>query len=393
MSTEKLRDLVENEDARRRAFPVAEETIYLGHAGVCALPSAATGAMREFLDRSERGVQELPWAYDICEKAREDGAALLGAKAEEIALLGPTSVGLSLVAAGLPWEPGDEVVYYADDYPSNVYPWSQLAGRGVTAVPLAPPSPGVIVWDLIEALLTKKTKLVALASCHFLSGYRIDIDTIGRELHARNILFCVDGIQTVGAFPTPVEHVDFLSADSHKWMLGPAAAGIFYVDKSKQDLLKPILLGASNVHSPDFIAQDDIGFIETAKRYEPGILNLPGIIGMQGSMQLLLDLGIDAVAARLLELRRAFLEGLRPLGYRLYLDDRDQGPEATSANRSAIIALSHPGRDIRPVYGALGDAGVVTSFRRNRAGEMFIRLSPHFYNTFDEVDRVVELMK
>ena len=393
MGTEKLRALVEDEDTRRRAFPVVEEAIYLGHAGVCALPRAASDAMREFLDRSERGIQELPWAYDLCEKAREGGAALLGAQAGEIALLGPTSVGLSLVAAGLPWEPGDEVVYYADDYPSNVYPWSQLAGRGVTAVPLKPPLPGVITWDLIEALLTAKTKLVALASCHFLSGYRIDIDAIGRELHTRNILFCVDAIQTVGAFPTPVEHVDFLSADSHKWMLGPAAAGIFYVDKSKQDLLTPSLLGASNVHSPDFIAQEDIDFIESAKRYEPGILNLPGIIGMQGSMRLLLDAGIDAIAARLLELRRALLEGLRPLGYRLYLEDWDRGPEASSANRSAIVTLSHPGRDLRPIYGALGDAGVVTSFRRNRAGEMFIRLSPHFYNTFDEVDRVVELMK
>lgn len=388
-----IESILRDEDLRRELFPIANEQIFFAHASVTVLPKAATDAIREFAVRSETAQQECAWAVARVERTRQLAAELIGATPDEIALLGPTSLGLSLVANGLAWEPGDEIVGYFEDYPANVYPWRALAAKGVKYVGLEPEAPGVLTWDVIEPALTPRTKLVALASCHFQTGYRIDIDGIGRRLHERGILFCLDGIQTVGAFPTPVEHVDFMAADSHKWLLGPAGAGIFYVKKSRQQDLNPTLLGSINVSSPNFIAQPDIRYVAGAKRYEPGILNLVGIHGMAGSMELLLKAGPEAIAARLLTLRERILQEVRPLGYRLALEEHDLSDDASDANRSSIVTLTHPDKDIEALFDRLKQERVVTSLRRNRAGEPFLRLSPHFYNTENEIGRVVDLLR
>jgi len=385
-----LERIQQDEAFRREQFPTAAERIYMAHAGVAPLPRVAGDAVRDFLGRAEVDNPESDWAMALVEQARADAARLIGARPDEIALLGPTSLGLGLVANGLDWDAGDEIIAYFDDYPSNVYPWTELKFKGVNFVGLKPEAPGAVTWELIESALTPRTKLVALSSCHFLSGYRIDIDTIGRNLGDRDILFCVDGIQTIGAFPTPVEHVDFLSADSHKWMLGPAASGIFYVKRSRHALLRPLLVGAMNLHAPDFVAQEDAAPLDDARRYESGILNLAGIIGMQASMSMLLDIGIEAISARLLDLRTALLEGLRPLGYELYLEE--VGP-ASDETCSSILSFTHPSKDLRRLHGRLENNGIVTSYRKNRAGDSLLRISPHFYNTEQEIERVVELMR
>jgi cysteine desulfurase/selenocysteine lyase len=381
-----------DDSLRQHEFPVTRDRIFMAHAAVTALPRAAADAMREYLDHGTGDSQENPWSNAQIREARDAAARLIGASPEEIALIGPTTLGLNLVAAGLPWEPGDEVVYYADDYPANVYPWMGLQARGVRPVPLRVLHPGRIQWKHLEPLLTPKTRIVALASCHFTSGYRIDIDAIGRRLHERGILFCLDAIQSLGAFPLSVAHVDFLSADSHKWLLGPSGAGIFYVKRDHWITLAPTHLGALNVVSPEYIAQPEIRFHPGARRYEPGTLFVPGIAGMRASIQLLLEVGVETVAARILELRRHFLEAVRPMGYRLYLEDVDLDPDTTDAERSGIVSLVHPDRDLKAVGLRLREAGVRLSLRHDRTGQPVLRFSPHFYNTPDEIDRVAALL-
>jgi selenocysteine lyase/cysteine desulfurase len=388
-----IESILTEEALRRSEFPIVDAGAFFAHAGVAPLPRVAVEAMNEFTRRATLGAQENPWSWGWVARARSSAATLLGCTADEISLLGPTSLGLSLVANGLPWEPGDEVVYYSDDYPANVYPWSQLTDRGVKPVALQPQHPGAITWDLVESAITERTRLVALASCHFLSGYRIDVDTIGRNLHERGILFCLDAIQTLGAFPTSVEHVDFLSADSHKWMLGPAGAGILYVDAHRAGLLKPTLLGSWNVVSPEFVAQDTILYERGGRRYEPGMLNLPGIIGMAAALELLLDFGVPAIAERILELRRFFLDTVRSHGYRLYTEDCDLDPATPDSARSGIMSLTHPSRDMAELAAKLQDANIIVSLRQNRKGEQFVRFSPHFYNTHDELERAAQLMR
>lgn len=361
----------------------------MAHAGVSPLPRVAVDAITAFTDQGSSDHQESGFIGQRIKEARAEAAALLGCREGEIALLGPTSLGLNLVANGLDWEEGDEVVHYPDDYPANVYPWTKLRCRGVRPVALRPERPGRITWDTVAEALTEKTRLVALATCHFLSGYRIDVDTIGRNLRGRDILFCLDGIQSLGAFPLSVEHVDFLSADSHKWLLGPLGAGIFYVRESLLNVLEPTLLGAWNVRSPDFIAQEEILFVEGARRYEPGALNVPGILGMLGSLKLLRSLGIGAVAGRILKLRRLVLEKVRPLGYRPYGDDADPDPAWSGDEPSGILTLSHQGRDMEEVFHVLAAKKISVSLRRDRSGRALLRVSPHFYNSEEEVESLV----
>jgi len=387
-----IAEIINNESARAQAFPVVGERIFFGHAAVAPLPQVSVDAIAEYCHRGARDMQETAWTTKVVADTRKEAAALINCDADEIALLGPTALGLSMVANGIDWQPGDEVVHYSDDYPSNVYPWTSLDRLGVRAVSVVPEMPGVITWETVERSLSTKTRLVSLATCGFLTGYRIDFDTIGRNLQERDIRFCLDGIQTVGAFPISMEYVDFLSADSHKWMLGPAGAGIVYVRRERFAELRSTLLGAWNVESPEFVAQESIAFPETAVRYEPGTPNFPGIAGMCASFRLLREVGIGNIGQRLLELRKALLEMLRPMGYRLYLEEWDTGSDATDDARSAIVTVFHPDKDMADVGAYLLANGVRISARQNRAGQRFVRFSPHFYNTEAEIDQIGRLL-
>ena len=324
---------------RVAAFPVSRHKIFLAHAGVTALPSCAAEAMREYITASCEEQQEFSGVLRALAATRQEAAALLGADAGEIALLGPTALGLSLFANGLEWKAGDEVVLYGDDYPANVYPWLNLQRLGVVIRYLEPESLGKITPEVVEAALTPATRLVALASCHFQTGWRIDIPAIGSLLRSRDILFSLDAIQTLGAFPTPASEVDFLSADAHKWLLGPLAAGIVYVAKERFAECRPTLLGSWNVKSPDFLAQRTISFEEGGRRYEPGSLNIAGIYGMRASMNLLMTTGLDNVSALILERRDQLEKSLAYFGFE-FLSQRSHEPL-----RSGIVTARHPGSD------------------------------------------------
>lgn len=377
----------DSESARLEEFPVARDHIFMAHAGVTILPRRVARAMQQYVEQSCVQHQEFAEAYQAVKETRQIAGSLIGARASEISLIGPTSLGLSLVANGMPWQTGDEVLCYQDDYPANVYPWIDLRRRGVEVRFLTPGNAGEITPELVERALTKKTRLVALASCHFLTGYRIDVDAIGRMLHARGVLFCLDAIQTLGAFETRVDHVDFLSADAHKWLLGPMAAGIFFVREEHQEMLRPTLLGAWNVKSPNFVAQDEVVFEKGGRRYEPGVLNMAGILGMRAGVELLLGAGIRNVGRRLLELKAHLVARLMPLGFHIV-------PPAEGDHASGITtAWREPSRTpVEQVFDHLAAHRVIISLRHSREGRGHLRFSPHFYNTEAEIDRVVELI-
>jgi len=376
-SLEQLRD----ESTRLKAFPVASNGVFMAHAGVTALPRAVADAVIDYTNQSAESHQEFGDVLRRINHARVTSAKMIGAKSQEIALLGPTSLGLSLFALGLPWEEGDEILCYLDDYPANVYPWKDLERRGVKVVYLQPNSPGEITPELVDAAMTPKTRLVALASCHFLSGYRIDVDAIGQVVHNNGALFSLDAIQTIGAFDTKVDHVDFLSADSHKWMLGPLTAGIVYVKEEHFDLLRPALLGAWNVKSPNFITQDGVDFEPTARRYEPGVLNCAGIFGMNAALEMILSVGIDQISQRLLSLKERIVDELIRRDFQVY------GPKGGKA-ASSITTFGRENTDMEGLFKHWEAQGVTASFRHDREGKPLLRLSPHFYNMEEEIDRV-----
>ena len=380
-----LAEIIGNEEKRLARFPIAREKIFLSHAAVTALPHCAAQAMADYAYSSCKDHQEFPEFMKTMAETRQLSANLIGAEASEVALLGPTSLGLSLFAKGISWEPEDEVICYMDDYPANVYPWMELERIGVKVKYLKPEELGVITPELIESNLSDKTRLVALASCNYLSGYRIDIDSIGKMLGQKNILFALDGIQTCGAFPTSVEHVDFMSADAHKWLLGPMAMGIVYVKQKNFDLLRPALLGAWNVRSPDYITQEEISFHNSARRYEPGVLNASGIVGLKAVLEMIQKIGIDSISERLLEIKSILVKGLDSLGYKIH------GPR-DGKNASSITTFSHQSKKSSQIFANLNNAGIITSCRKNRQGEELLRFSPHFYNTEREINQSLDIL-
>jgi cysteine desulfurase/selenocysteine lyase len=272
--------ILADETLRHRLFPVTQKRIFLAHAGVAPLPGPTVDALKQEAEKASYAQESSDFMAEI-EGIRRVSARLINANSDEVALLGPTSLGLNLVAHGIDWKPDDEVICYADDYPANVYPWQALAAKGVRVVALQPERVGEITTELVLNALTPKTRLVALASCHFLSGFRLDYEAIAEDLSRRNVLFCLDAIQSLGATTIDVRHIDFLAADSHKWMLGPLGAGIFYVKRKHFETLRPALVGAWNVRSPGFVAQPEIAFEATARRYEPGALNLLALHGIR----------------------------------------------------------------------------------------------------------------
>ncbi len=385
-----IEELSTDESLRSELFPIVKARNFLAHAGVTTLPKVATDAMRWFGERAQSNHQEFGDTLRIVDGVRQSAADLIGAGKDEIALLGPTALGLNMISDGISWESGDEVVFYRDDYPANVYPWLKLKAKGVKPVAIVTEPQGVITWEVLEPYLNERTKLVSLATANFLTGFRVDIDGIGRRLHERGILFCVDGIQTLAAFPFSVEHVDFLSADSHKWMLGPMGAGIVYIDRDKFDVCEPTLLGSWNVVSPNFIAQEEIDYYAGARRYEPGSLNLPGIFAMGAALDLLLKTGIDQVAATLLDHRQYLIGAMEDAGWQLYFND---APQEGDDWKSGIVTFRVPTGKERELVQTLEEAKISVSVRHDRAGEVFLRASPHFYNTRRELDELVEVCR
>jgi selenocysteine lyase/cysteine desulfurase len=380
-----LGELVGNEEKRREAFPICRNKVFMAHAAVAALPRVVADAIIRYTEESAASFENFAALLKSIQEARVSAANLIGGSPDEVALIGPTSLGLSLFANGIDWRPGEEVICYLDDYPANVYPWLNLRSRGVTVRFLHPAQTGALTPELVAESLTPKTRLVALASCSFVSGYRIDLNAIGNLLREKEILFSVDAIQTLGAFPTTVEFIDFLSADAHKWMLGPLAIGIVYVRKECFELCRPTLLGSWNVKAPGFIAQEEIEFQPTAQRYEPGALNVLGILGMKAAIDLLHEIGIGSIAQRILTITARLAGGLQGFGF-AFLGPTD-GP-----NASGIVTVSRPGTDMEALFERLTAANIVCSSRQDRQGQHYIRFSPHFYNTEAEVDKVLEVM-
>ncbi|WP_164007177.1 aminotransferase class V-fold PLP-dependent enzyme [Pyxidicoccus trucidator] len=369
-------------ESYRALFPVLQEQLYLNHAGVAPTSLRAAEAVRGWMDdlvyhgiKHERG-----WEAH-CERVRALAASLINAEPGEVAFVRNTSHGLGLVAEGLDWKPGDQVAVASSlEYPSNVYPWLHLKDRGVEVREIESPSGGVTP-EAVAAALTPRTRLVALSSVQFATGHRADLDAIGALCERAGVLFCVDGIQSVGCVPVDVKksRIHFLSADSHKWMLGIAGIGFLYVAKDVLPRLRPVLVGwrsttdAWNFNRSHFELRPDAG------KLEEGSAAYTGIYALGAALELLQEVGVGAIETRIRGLLTRVEEGLRGLGC-------DVGP--SPEHRAGILTFLPPGGEARPLGAWLAERNVALSVRRGR-----IRLSPHFYNLPEEMDRLVELVR
>jgi len=341
--------------------------------------------MRASIERASSDARQYDNELVRIEETRLLVARLLGCGTDEIAFTGPTASGLNTVANGLEWKPGDEVVCYLDDYPGNVYPWLALERHGVKPVLLETGRIGEVTPEVVERALTKRTKLVALASANYCSGYRIDLDAIGALCAGRGVLFSVDAIQTMGVFPVPLQHVDFASAGAQKWMLGPSGAGIMFVKKSRAGLLRPAMLGGWNVVSPNFIAQREVKFETGGRKFEPGAYTHSVLAGLRAAVDLLLEAGPNEISRQISALSQALRDRIVPAGFE-FLSPMEE------KNRCGILTFRHPQIASERFADALTKNDIVVSLRHDRADRGWLRVSPHFYNTTAEITKIAELL-
>jgi len=374
-----------DEEFRQREFPICARKVYCAHAADAPLPRRVAEAMRASIERASSDARQYELELEHIAETRKAVAQLIGAQLDEISFTGPTSSGLNAIVNGLDWSKGDEVVCYLDDYPANVYPWLALERQGVKAVLLETPRLGEITSEIVERALTARTKVVALASANFCSGYRIDLDGIGALCAERGVFFSVDAIQTLGVFPIALDRIDFLSAGAQKWMLGPSGAGILYVKKSRRDSLRPATIGGWNVESRNFVAQREIKYAPGGQKFEPGAYSHCALAGLGASTQLLLEAGPARITERILALTQALRQEITPAGFQFLSPEEER-------NRSGILTFRHPTIPTTRFFEALLRNDVVASLRFDRDDREWLRVSPHFYNTFDEMRKVAEVL-
>ena len=371
-------------NAIRDEFPVTRRWAFLDHAAVAPITAAAARAIREYTDdyAENGGTAVVRWVARI-EAARQSAGRLLNADPLDIAFVPNTSAGVAIVAEGFPWKAGDNVVVPAEEYPANQYPWMNLAHRGVE-VRRIPSRGSRVAIDDLRAAIDGRTRILAISSVEFASGYRNDLDAIGSLCRERGVYLFVDAIQSLGVFPLDVQKtpVDWIAADGHKWLLGPEGAGIFWCRRDLVEMLHPTTVGwKSVVHETDF-SRIDFTLKPHAGRWEGGTPNVSGIAGLGASLDLLLNIGIDAVAERVLSLTDHLCEQARRAGLDVFSSRRN-------GEKSGIVSLELPGVvDVKAVVAKCRAAGVVVNRRSGR-----LRVSPHCYNTPDELDRLIETTK
>ena len=376
--------ILADETLRQRLFPVTAGSVYAAHAAVAPLPGPVAEAMIEYTQAAS-GRGQFEHLHRECESgARRLAAQLMDVDPDEIALAPSTSAGLSTIAAGLDWQPGDSVVASGGDFPSNVYPWTALRARGVDAR-LVPPHPdGILHVEDVLSLVDASTRVVALSTVHYCTGARLPLDELAAELRPRGVFFVLDAIQSLGAVPLSFRAVDAAAADGHKWLLGPQGMGVLYVRRSMWPALRPALVGWKSVQDSHAYGSTDGELAHSARRYEPGSLNAVGVVGLHAALRLLTDVGADAVAQRLAALRQ-LLSG--------ELSSRGLTVVGGSADAASPIVAVHGRRPAGDLVRYLDDRGFIVSLRADPTGRLCIRLSPHFYNTDREMKRLCDCIE
>jgi selenocysteine lyase/cysteine desulfurase len=360
-------------------MPVARQWAYFDHAAVAPLSGPARDALTAWTrDVAENGDVHWPvWAARL-ENVRRQGAQLMGAHIDELALVRNTTEGIGLVAEGFPWEAGDNVVLLDDEFPSNRIPWQHLQSRGVEARLVKSTGSDGDLARLADAC-DARTRIVAVSWVGYSSGRRFDVAELAATVHGKGALLFLDAIQGLGVFPLDVQAagVDFLAADGHKWLLGPEGAGFFYVRSEHLDRLRPVLVGWNSLVDGAKFSHEERRLKPSASRYEGGTPNMGGFVALGASLALLSRYGAAAMSERILHLTETACEQLRRSGAVVHGD-------RTRSLASGIVSFELPGRHPTVVRKQLVELGVVLSSRNG-----MLRISPHAYNDEDDIGRLM----
>ncbi len=367
----------------RSLFPVTEKYIYMNHAAVAPLSVRARDRMIHLAEDVTRNgsVNYFDW-IDTYERTRASAARLVGAQSEEIAFMRNTSDAISAVANGIKWREGDNVVTCNVEFPSNVYPWLRLTEERRIEIKMVHERDGRIAPEELLALVDDHTRVLTISWVQFSSGFRTDLARIGRFCRERGIFFMVDAIQGLGGLQLDVErdYVDAFAADAHKYLLGPEGIALLYISNRVLDAIEPTVVGWTSVKNHEQYLDYELEYRDGAARFECGTLNTAGVYGFGAAIDLFLEYGPEKIEKYLLDLCDYLAEKLQTRGYDV-VSSRERG------EASAIVTCTHPRHSPGELYRLLLAKDIIAAHRIGR-----LRISPHFYNTREEVDALIDAL-
>ena len=373
----------------RKEFSSSVERIHLNNAGVAPLSKTAMAIMELWMQKfHEEGTLCIGQCIETIEKSRKDLATLLGAKETQLAFLTSASQAISQVATGLDFNPGDEIITWDQEYPANFYPWRMAAEKAGAKLILA--KSGEHLATPVESLLklvTPKTKAIAFSWVQFKNGAITDIRTVTDFARGKGIFVCADVIQGVGLLPFDFQSsgLDAACGGGHKWLTSTAGTGYLLLREEHIEKMRPIMSGASTFNSPDVVLDLHSSPRSNIHRFEPGSAAFLQIFALGAMARLIQQTGIDRIAQEAEWHSRKLMHGLRERGYLIHsphgahhrgsIVNFSVGPDSHLKSNEEIEAKLHARK---------------VSFAKRPPGG--IRLSPHAFNTADEIQEVLKVL-
>jgi selenocysteine lyase/cysteine desulfurase len=365
-------------------FPLDKEIVYLNHAAVSPWPIRTSNAIKAFVDENVRyGAQNyLKWLQTE-KNLRKQCQRLINAPSfNDIALLKNTSEALSVVASGLKWKSGDNIVSSNEEFPSNRLPWLAQKKHGVEFIEVDL-SADISPEQAIIQACDQNTRLITISSVQYGTGKVINLKEIGEFCNSKNILFCVDAIQSLGALPFDVQSInaDFVMADAHKWMLGPEGIALFYCNREIRELLELHQFGWHMVKDVGNYASKDWEVADTAQRFECGSPNMLGIHALSASLSLIEEVGVENISNNIVNNAKYIIDNIKNIPKINFVSPIEK------PHYAGIVTFNIDDIDMSDIYTKLMKNRVICA---NRAGG--IRFSPHFYTSQKIIDKGLEVL-
>lgn len=370
------------EEIRKGFAHISDGQVYFNHASVGPISQKVRSVIDEHInDRSRGQIDNFAKVLERSRSAKEKIGVMLNCESERVAWTPNVSSAMSILASGINWKPGDRILINDQEFPSNVYPFLNLQKSGVE-IDFVKSVNGMVSAEEIERAVTPRTRLLSISLVQFVTGFRSDLEHLGEICRKNGIIFSVDAIQGAGAvnIDTKKSNVDFLSGGAHKWLMSLQGTGYLFISERLQDQLHQKNVGWLSVKDAWNLLNYDLTFKDTAERFETGTPNAIGITALDQSLSLFTDYGFNRIEKRILDNTEYFIEKISDIGAVPVLRNADR------KNLAGIVSVKFD--DLELIYERLKEAQITAVVR-----EGILRFSPHFYNTKDEIDFVVDVIK